>query len=103
MLRNLGDVRFIESDLALTTEIKMDDKEILEIADRFANPEFIERKPEFVNRARIAFGRAIEAATLERAAKVCEERGERNRIANGKPNGDRDEFYCADDIRRLIR
>ena len=47
------------------------------------------------------FARTIEAETLERAAKACEERGERNRIAAGLPNGDRDEFYCADDIRRL--
>lgn len=81
----------------------MDDKEILEIADRVTNPEFTGRKPGFVNRARIAFARAIEAATLERAAKACEERGERNRIADGKPDGDRDEFYCADDIRRLMK
>lgn len=74
-------MRLIAIDYALTMEARMDDKEILDIADRFANPEFIERKPGFVNRARIAFGRAIEAATLERAAKVCEERGERSEFA----------------------
>ncbi len=45
--------------------------------------------------------RAAASEALERAAKVCEERGERNRIAAGFPNGDRDEFYCADDIRKL--
>jgi len=45
--------------------------------------------------------RTGETVTLERAAKACEERGERNRLAAGLPNGDRDEFYCADDIRRL--
>lgn len=44
---------------------------------------------------------AKERETIERCAKVCMERGERSRIAAGKPNGDRDEFYCADDIRAL--
>lgn len=34
----------------------------------------------------------------EACAQLCRERGERNRIAEGKPKGDRDEFYCADDI-----
>jgi hypothetical protein len=79
----------------------MTDDEILKIADRITSPEFLKREKGFVNRARIGFAREIEALTLERAAKACEERGERNRIAAGLPNGDRDEFYCADDIRRL--
>ena len=35
----------------------------------------------------------------EACARVCDERGNRMRIASGFPNGDRDEFYCADDIR----
>lgn len=35
----------------------------------------------------------------EACARTCMDRGERNRVAAGKPNGDRDEFYCADDIR----
>jgi len=35
----------------------------------------------------------------EACAKLCEKRGNENRIAEGKQNGDRDEFYCADDIR----
>ena len=41
------------------------------------------------------------AAERERCAKVCEDRGNRNRIAANLPNADRDEFYCADDIRAL--
>ena len=47
------------------------------------------------------FAKLVAAAERERCAKVCEERGERNRISAGLPNGDRDEFYCADDIRSL--
>ena len=47
-----------------------------------------------------AIRRAVEEER-ERCAKVCEDRGNRNRIAAGFPNGDRDEFYCADDIRAL--
>ena len=80
----------------------MTDDEILKISDRITSPEFLKREKGFVNRARIGFAREIEALTLERAAKVCEERGERNRLAAGLPQGDRDEFYCADDIRLLI-
>jgi hypothetical protein len=45
--------------------------------------------------------RAAMDDALDRAARACEERGERNRIAAGLPNGDRHEFYCADDIRKL--
>lgn len=80
----------------------MTDDEILEIAGSVYRRHSINIKPGYVLQARLDFARHIEAATLERAAKTCEERGERNRISAGKPNGDRDEFYCADDIRRLI-
>lgn len=48
-----------------------------------------------------AFYRRAQEEMKERCAKVCEARGERNRLAAGLPNGDRDEFYCADDIRAL--
>jgi hypothetical protein len=41
----------------------------------------------------------IEQRVAEACAKACENRGEENRIADGKPSGDRDEFYCADDLR----
>lgn len=80
----------------------MTDDEILEIAGSVYRTHSIDMKPGYVQKARLDFARHIEAATIERAAKVCEERGERNRIAAGLPNGDRDEFYCADDIRRLV-
>ena len=79
----------------------MTDDEILDIADSVYRKHSIDMKPGYVKRARLDFARHIEAVTLERAAKACEERGERNRLAAGLPNGDRDEFYCADDIRRL--
>ncbi|MFZ4538944.1 hypothetical protein [Propionivibrio sp.] len=75
--------------------------EILEIAGSVYRTHSIDMKPGYVKRARIDFARHIEAVTIERAAKMCEERGERNRVSSGKPNGDRDEFYCADDIRRM--
>lgn len=48
-----------------------------------------------------AFEKIVAAKERERCAKVCEDRGNRNRIAASLPNGDRDEFYCADDIRAL--
>lgn len=88
--------------LVLLEDLQMTDDEILKIADRVTSPEFLKREKGFVNRARIGFAREIESLALERAAKACEERGDRNRIAAGLPNGDRDEFYCADDIRRLM-
>ena len=47
------------------------------------------------------FAALVAAAERERCANVCEDRGNRNRIAASLPNGDRDEFYCADDIRAL--
>ena len=80
----------------------MTDDEILEIAGTVYRMHVINVKPGYVKQARIDFARHIEAMTIERAAKACEERGERNRLATGLPNGDRDEFYCADDIRQLI-
>jgi len=42
-------------------------------------------------------------ASAEQCALICEKRGNENRLAEGKPNGDRDEFYCADDIRRSVQ
>lgn len=83
-------------------ESEMTDDEILEIAGTVYRTHSINVKPGYVRQARIDFARHIEAVTIERAAKACEERGERNRLSAGLPGGDRDEFYCADDIRRLI-
>ena len=79
----------------------MTDDEILEIAGSVYRQHSIDMKPGYVKQARLDFARRIEAITFERAAKACEERGQRNRLASGRPNGDRDEFYCADDIRAL--
>lgn len=83
-------------------ENEMTDDEILEIAGSVYRKHSINMQDGYVRMARLDFARHIEAVTIERAAKACEERGERGRLATGLPNGDRDEFYCADDIRRLI-
>lgn len=45
--------------------------------------------------------RELLAAERERCAQVCELRGKRIAELNGTPAGDRDEYYCADDIRAL--
>lgn len=71
--------------------------EVLEMARKAGVLSQYEGEPEYLER----FAALVAERTQEECARVCEERGMRNRAASGMPNGDRDEFYCADDIRSM--